>query len=68
MIESNAIRFIPYLAVAVLLCFPLSKFFNRFEKKMWYGVIRGICILVLAGLAVCAVVNTSYAPYIYGNF
>lgn len=67
-IESNAIRFIPYLAVAVLLCFPLSKFFNRFEKKMWYGVIRGICILVLAGLAVCAVVNTSYAPYIYGNF
>lgn len=68
MIESNAVRFIPYLAVAVLLCFPLSKLFHRLEEKAWYNVLRGICILVLAGLAVCAVVNTSYTPYIYGNF
>lgn len=68
MIESSTIRFIPYLIVSALLCFPLSKLFNRLEKRMWYGVVRSICILVFAVLAVCAVVNTSYTPYIYGNF
>jgi hypothetical protein len=67
-IESWAVVFLPYLAVAVLLCFPWKRWLERYNQNKLYRVLEGLAIIVLAFMAVCAVINSSYTPYIYGNF
>ncbi len=67
-IEDISLNMLPYLIVAIILCMPLEKLFYKFENKKAYSLIKGGVILALGGWAVCAVINSSYAPYIYGNF
>ncbi len=67
-IEWGTVRFLPYLLISILLCFPIEKILKKNEVKNWHGITRGICFLALAILAICAVINASYTPYIYGNF
>lgn len=68
LIEEKAVKFIPFLVVTILLCFPLDKAFAKFVSKKWFSILKGIVLIVLVGLAICASVNSSYTPYIYGNF
>lgn len=67
-LEDKAIRYAPLLIVAGLLCLPWNRLTERVEQKMWFRPIKGMLIIALGFLAVCAAVNSSYAPYIYGNF
>jgi D-alanyl-lipoteichoic acid acyltransferase DltB (MBOAT superfamily) len=67
-LEGKAIAFLPYLAVAVLLCFPWKRWLEKYMETKLYKILRGFIIIILAVIAVCAVINSSYSPYIYGNF
>lgn len=67
-LEEKAISFIPYLAAVVLLCLPWNRLFEKHKEEGWYRIVRGIILVLLTGLALCAVINSSYTPYIYGNF
>lgn len=68
LIEEKAIAFIPFFVLAVSLCFPWDKLLNGFFYMRWFIFFKRLMIVALAGLAICAVVNSSYTPYIYGNF
>ena len=67
-LESRAITFLPYLLVAVLLCFPMEKLLLKYEKNRLFSFGKGIFMILLAVLAVSAVISSSYTSYIYGNF
>lgn len=67
-IEEKAVRFLPFLALTIILCFPWKKLFSGFSQKKWFVFLKGAALIILVGLAMCAMVNSSYAPYIYGNF
>ncbi len=67
-LESKAIAFLFYLAVAACLCLPWKRWLERYNQNKCYKILKGLMIIVLAFMAVCAVINSSYAPYIYGNF
>lgn len=67
-IEEKAMHFLPFLIVIIALCFPWDRWFEKYKNKKWFCVLRGILLLALVGFAVCAVINASYIPYIYGNF
>ncbi|MCR5624576.1 MAG: MBOAT family protein [Lachnospiraceae bacterium] len=66
--DGKAYNYIILLIIAVLLCFPLEKLFSRFTDKKWFVIFKGIAVIVCASFALFAVVNSSYVPYIYGNF
>lgn len=68
MLEEKAVLFLPYIIGAALLCLPWNLFLEKYCQKKWYRIIRGALITLLAGLAVCALINALYTPYIYGNF
>ena len=65
--EEKAVRFIPYILLAILLCFPRRKTLNVPDGRT-FQTVRGCAVILLAFLAACAVINTTYMPYIYGNF
>ncbi len=67
-LETRTIRFLPFFALAILLCFPLEKLYNRFRDKKVFVLLRNGMMVLFTLLAICAVVNATYAPYIYGNF
>ena len=67
-LEYKALRFIPLLALAAVLCLPWSRWLSGFSGKKWFSLLRGLLLLILLVLALSAVVNASYVPYIYGNF
>lgn len=66
--EEKAISFLPYIAAVIILCFPWNTLLEKYRQKNWYSITKGILMILLVGLAVCAVINSGYTPYIYGNF
>ena len=67
-IEEKAVRFLPFFIIAILLCFPLEKAFEKFSNKKWFMLLKGLAFIIIFFFALCASINSSYAPYIYGNF
>lgn len=68
MLEQRGIRFLPFLIFCALLCTPWKKVVEKYRELWWFRVMRGLLMGATAYLAVCAVINSSYAPYIYGDF
>lgn len=68
LIEDKAVSFAPFLIAAAALCLPWEKWLKRFEDKRWFSILRKAAIVFAAVLAVCAMVNSAYVPYIYGKF
>jgi hypothetical protein len=70
-VESEMCTFMPFLTIAISLCLPWGKWFERFEwleQKKVFGVMKGVASVLLAFMSICAVINSSYTPYIYGKF
>lgn len=67
-IEEKAIHFAPLFVLAILLCLPWNLVLKRVQSRRWYSIVRGCIMILLAFLGVCSMVNSSYSPYIYGNF
>lgn len=67
-LEEKGMRFVPFLVFCILLCTPWQNVVDKYRELWWFKVMRGILIIGAAYLAICAVINSSYAPYIYGNF
>lgn len=67
-LEEKGMRFLPFLVFCILLCTPWQNVIDKYRELWWFKVMRGILIIGATYLAVCAVINSSYAPYIYGNF
>ena len=66
--EEHAIHFLPYLFLAIILCLPWNRYLSDYVKNRWLQFGRRVVILTFAVLAICAVINANYAPYIYGSF
>lgn len=67
-IEEKSVRFIPLVTIAIMLCLPWEKVFQRYCGKKWFVFLKGVVLIILVCLAICSSTNSSYAPYIYGNF
>lgn len=67
-IEDRAIRFIPLIIIACLLCGSYEKLYQGFRENKGFMFLRGVVVISIAFLSICAVINSSYMPYIYGNF
>ena len=67
-LENRAVRFIPLIVLACLLCFQWNGVLERVSKNIGFRIIRGIAFIAIAFVTLCAALNSSYAPYIYGNF
>lgn len=68
LLEEKGVRFLPFLLFCGLLCTPWKRIVDIYRELWWFKIMRGIFIGAAAYLAVCAVINSSYAPSIYGNF
>ncbi|SFO26506.1 alginate O-acetyltransferase complex protein AlgI [Pseudobutyrivibrio sp. UC1225] len=68
MLENKAVRFLPLVIIAVILCFPWNQYLSRIAEKKWFVVLRGVTIILVVFLTICGAMNSSYTPYIYGNF
>ena len=66
--EDILMPFIPFVLVACTLCLPWEKILSRVIDNGFVQLVREIAIIAIAAIAICAVVNASYTPYIYGNF
>ena len=66
--EQYAVRFLPYLLVAMIMCLPWKSYLQERLNKQWVQTGKRAMILLLGVLAICAVINSNYAPYIYGAF
>ena len=66
--ETIAFRFLPYLLMAMMLCLPWKRILRDVTENKWLQICRRTAVLLLGLLAICAVVNTNCAPYIYGTF
>ncbi|MBR1815774.1 MAG: MBOAT family protein [Lachnospiraceae bacterium] len=67
-IEKKALNYIPYLVISILLCLPWSRILIKYKEKTVLKIIKNIIWFIIVVLAICAVINASYAPYIYGGF
>ena len=68
LIESKAIRYIPLLLFAILLCLPWDNIFSKYKNNKWVSILKGLSTILIAFIVICALANSTYAPYIYGNF
>ena len=68
LLEDKAVHFLPLIGLAILLCIPWNRWTSGFSEKKWFSIVKGTVLIVLFGLALCAAINSAYAPYIYGNF
>lgn len=67
-IEEIAVRFFPLILIAIVLCLPWDKFYDKFLDRRWFVILRGFVFIALVFLALCGSINSSYTPYIYGSF
>lgn len=67
MLEEKAVRFLPLLILAVVLCMPFERWLSKIFGR-GYDVIKKAAILAIFVLSICAIANSTYAPYIYGKF
>ncbi len=67
-IEKRAIRFVPFMLLAIALCLPWENILHRFNGRQEVLFLKNAVLVILTGLALCSLINSSYAPYIYGNF
>ena len=67
-IEDKAVRFMPLLVLAILLCCPWDRLLSKLSGKKWFCVIKGVTFVLLTAFAICVAVNSTYSPYIYGDF
>lgn len=67
-LEEIAIRFLPFMIFVIILCFPLHKLFAKFENFFFAQFMKRVFFIILVALCLCAILNSSYSPYLYGNF
>lgn len=65
-IEEIVVDYIPYTLIAVSVCLIYGWISRRSDKVC--HTVREIMLVALFILAICATINSSYMPYIYGNF
>lgn len=67
--ESLPLGNLIFVAIGVLGSTPLlSKLEMKNRDKIWWNIVYGVMTVAIFVLAVSAVVNTSYNPFIYFNF
>lgn len=67
-LESKALRFIPFVIIIIILCLPWGKWLKNIFNKKWFVCVRYIIVILLFIISISAVLNSDFAPYIYGNF
>lgn len=66
--EEKALRFLPLILAAILLCFPLDRIFRKFDSNRFFSFVKGMVLIALVFCALCSALGSAYAPYIYGKF
>ena len=67
-VEEIGIRFIPLVALAIVLCLPWDNYLTNILKRNIVYKLKEIVIWGIFFITMCAVVNSTYSPYIYGTF
>ncbi|MDD5793019.1 MAG: MBOAT family protein, partial [Erysipelotrichaceae bacterium] len=67
-IEDIATGFWPLMAIGIILLLIPNKLIEKAEKNKTCQIIKTIILAVLFFYAICALLNATYTPYIYGNF
>lgn len=72
-VEKDTFRFFPVIIAAVLMCMPIKRWCKNILSKHnvahnTQNIFKGIVMIILVFLTICAVINSSFAPYIYGGF
>ena len=67
-VESYTLRMIPFLIFCIIVSLPVKKCFARFEETAAYRILETIFLVVVFVLSFSTVLNSSFVPFIYGNF
>lgn len=67
-LETRALSYLPFLFfVSLLALLPFEKL-KKYEDNIIFIIFKTIVYIIIFALAICAVINATYTPYIYGNF
>ena len=67
-IEDIATGFWPLMVIGIILLLIPNRLIEKVEKNTTCQIIKTIILAVLFFYAICALLNATYTPYIYGNF
>ena len=67
-IEDIATGFWPLMAIGIIFLLIPNRLIEKAEKNTTCQIIKTIILAVLFFYAICALLNATYTPYIYGNF
>lgn len=67
-VDSYTLRMIPFVLFCIIVSLPVKNCFARFEKTVAYRILETIFLVVVFVLSFTAVLNSSFVPFIYGNF
>lgn len=67
-IEAAGLGFVPFVCISLVMCLCGDKVKGFVEKWRIWPLIKTIGYVAILLLVICAMVNSSYAPSIYGSF
>lgn len=67
-IEKEGVMFLPLILLSLTLCLPWGKLFERHLNHPLALFLKRVSYAVLLVAGTCAMLNSTDAPYIYGNF
>ena len=67
-IETTVSSSLPLVFICILMSLPLYNLVKKYEDQYWFILIKDIVLLVLLMVCVNAIRNSTYSPFIYGNF
>lgn len=66
--EAMALRYLPFLIILCILCLLFQRIRELYNDNKKVRIAGDACLVFIVVLSVCAIVNMSYTPFIYGKF
>ncbi len=66
--EAMSLRYLPFLITLCILCLPFQRIRGLYNDNKGVRIVGDACLVFIVVLSVCAIVNMSYTPFIYGKF
>ncbi|SDA65596.1 alginate O-acetyltransferase complex protein AlgI [Lachnospiraceae bacterium G11] len=67
-VEMTALRYIPYVIIAGVFCVQSRRIKQLYVTNKGAKTVADLFLLAVVALSVCAIINASYTPFIYGKF
>ena len=66
--EGIVVRFIPFMLLAIAFCIPYEELRRLYRSNRLFYIAANAGLAIIVILSVCAITNSSYTPFIYGQF